>query len=97
MPVKWSAVKVSKVMNDVESQVILAEQFIDEAKTKAVEALEIENLPEYMRQRIRSLIYDLERIKKVRESIELVRKNIPEEAIEAERNAGRYGKTESML
>jgi predicted nucleic acid-binding Zn-ribbon protein len=97
MPIKWSAVKVSKAMDDVESQVILAEQFLDEAKSKAEEALKIEDLPEYMSQRIRSLTHDLERIKKAKESIESVRKNIPEGTIEAERNTGRHGKTESML
>ena len=35
MPIKWSAVKVSEAMNEVETQVSLADAFIAEAKAKA--------------------------------------------------------------
>ena len=35
MPIKWSAVKVSEAMDDVERQINLAESFLAEAKAKA--------------------------------------------------------------
>jgi len=97
MPIKWSAVKVSEAMDEVEKQVFLADQFIDEAKTKAEEAKKIDNLPEYISQRINRLIDQLERIKGVKESIESVRKDIPDGAIEAERDADKHGSTKPMM
>jgi hypothetical protein len=97
MPIRWSAVKVSEAMDEVEKQVFLADQFISEAKAKAEEVKKIDNLPEYMSQRINRLIYQLERMEGVKESIESVRKNIPEGVIEADRYAGKHGQTKSML
>jgi hypothetical protein len=46
MPIKWSAVKVSEAMDEVEKQVFLADQFIAEAKAKAEEGKKIANLPQ---------------------------------------------------
>jgi hypothetical protein len=97
LPIKWSAVKVSKAMYEVEKQVFLADQFIVEAKARAEEAKKIDNLPEYISQRINRLIYQLERTEGVKESIESVRKNVPDGAIKAECNAGKHGQTKSML
>jgi len=97
MPIKWSAVKVSEAMDEVEKQVFLADQFIAEAKVRAEEASKIENLPEYISQRINRLIYQLERIEGVKESIESVHRNIPDGAIETERDAGKHGQSKSML
>ncbi len=34
MPIKWSALKVSEVMDEVEHQVDLADSFLSEAKEK---------------------------------------------------------------
>ena len=97
MPIKWSAVKVSEAMDGVEAQVALAAQFIAEAKAKAEEAKKIKDLPQYMESRIQTLIWDIERIDKVKDSIKAVRNDIPDGAIEAELEAGKNGKTESMM
>ena len=35
MPIKWSAVRVSEAMDEVERQINLAESFLFEAKVKA--------------------------------------------------------------
>lgn len=97
MTIKWSAVKVSEAMDEVEGQVVLAGQFIDEAKSRAEQALKIENIPDYMAGSINRLIYQLERMKDVNDSISTVRKNIPDGAVEAELNAGKHGNTNPML
>lgn len=97
MPIKWSAVKVSEAMDDVEKQVKLAEAFLTEAKAKAEAARKIDNLPEYIGQRLVHVIADIERIDRVKDSIEAVRKDIPDGAIEAERKAGRHGSTVSLM
>jgi len=44
MPIRWSAVKVSEAMDEVEAQISLADQFFAEARKKANEARNIPNL-----------------------------------------------------
>ena len=97
MPIKWSAVKVSEAMDEVERQVTLAEAFFAEARAKASVSLNIDDLPGYMEDRIRRLIGDIDRIDNVKGAIESVRKAIPDEAIEAEREAGKHGSTQSLM
>lgn len=48
IPIKWSATKVSEAMDEVEAQVLLADQFIADAKVKVEAARKIPNLPQYM-------------------------------------------------
>ncbi len=97
MPIKWSAVKVNEAMDEVEKQVFLADQFISEAKVRAEEAKKIKDLPQYVEQRIGRLIDQLARMEEVKNAIESVRKDIPDGAIEVERNAGKHGQTRSMM
>ena len=97
MPIKWSAVKVSEAMDEVEQQVLLADQFITEAKAKAREAKKMPNLPQYMEQRINRMIDQLERLEYIKGAIKAVRKDIPDGAIEAEREQGKYGSTQSLI
>jgi len=97
MPIKWSAVKVNEAMDEVKKQVFFADQFIAEAKVKAEEAKKIANLPQYVEQHVNRLIYQIERMEEVKNAIKSVRKDIPDGAIEAERNAGKHGQTRSMM
>jgi len=97
MPIKWSAVKVTEAMDEVEKQVILAEVFFAEAKAKAEAARKIADLPGYMDDRIRRLISDIERIDYVKVAITSVRNAIPDGAIEAERESTKHGSTQSLL
>ena len=97
MPIKWSAVKVSEAMDEVENQVLLADQFIAEAKAKAEAAKRISNLPQYMEQRLNRLIDQLERMEYIKGAITRVREDIPAEAIEAERESLRHGSTQSLM
>ena len=77
MAIKWSAVRVSEAMDEVEHQVALAEDFIAQAKVKAEEARKIPNLPQYMDTRLISLIGQLERMERVKLAIESIRNDIP--------------------
>ena len=97
MPIKWSAVKVSEAMDEVENQVILADQFIAEAKAKAGEAKRIAHLPQYMEQRFNRLIDQLDRMENIKGAIESIRKDIPSGAIEAEQESARHGSTQSLM
>jgi len=97
MPIKWSATKVSEAMDEVENQIVLADQFIAEAKIKAAAAKNIPDLPQYMEQRLSRLIDQLDRMESIKGAIESVRKDIPDGAIEAEQGSTRHGSTQSMM
>jgi len=97
VPIKWSALKVSEAMDEVEHQVLLADQFIVEAKAKASEAKKIAKLPQYMEQRLNRLIDQLQRMESIKGAIEAIRNDIPDGAIEAERERGKYGSQQSLV
>jgi len=97
MPIKWSVVKVSEAMDEVEQQILLADQFIAEAKTKAEAAKKILNLPQYMEQRFSRLIDQLDRMDYIKSAIETVRKNIPDGAMETEQESSKHGSTQSLM
>jgi len=97
MPIKWSGVKVSEAMDEVENQVSLADAFIAEAKVKAREAKSIANLPQYMEQRLNRLIDQLGRMEYIKGAITAIREDIPDGAIEAERKALEYGSQQSLI
>ena len=97
MPIKWSAVKVSEAMDDVERQINLAESFLTEAKSKAEVARAIADLPQYIDQCLIRLTCDIERIGNVRSAIEAVRQSIPDGAIEAEQEHTRNGSQQPLI
>ena len=97
MPVKWNAVEVSEVMDDVERQINLAESFLAEAKGKAEATRAIADLPQYLDQRLIRLITDIERIDNARSAIKAVRQSIPDGAIEAEREHLKNGSQQSLI
>lgn len=97
MAIKWSAVRVSEAMDEVESQVTLADDFIAQAKVKAEKARKIPNLPQYMDTRLISLISQLERIDYVKRAIESIRNDIPQEAMDEERRLASYGSQQGLV
>jgi len=84
-------------MDKVEAQVNLAASFIAEAKAKAEKARKIDNLPEYIGQRVRRLIDQLDRLEYVKAAIESIRKDIPDGAVEAEQERTKHGSTQSLM
>ena len=97
MPIKWSPLMVSEAMDEVERQVTLAEVFFAEARAKASVALNIDELPGYMEDRIRRLIGDIDRIDNVKGTIKAVRNAIPDGAIEAERATLKNGRQQALI
>ena len=97
MAIKWSAVKVSEAMDDVEAQVSLADQFFAEARKKANEARNIPNLPQYIDHRLIGLVEEINRIDRIKDRIQSVRKDIPGGAIEADRERQKYGSQQSLV
>ena len=97
MAIKWSAVKVNEAMDDVEAQISLAEQFFAEATKKANEARHIPNLPQYIDHRLIGLLGEIERLDRIKDRIESVRRDIPDGAIEAEQERAKYGSQQSLI
>jgi len=97
MPIKWSAVKVNEAMDMVEEFVDQAAEPLEQAKLVAQEARKIKNLPEYLGQRVYRIIDQLNRMEYIKEAIEAVRKDIPDRAIEAERERAKHGATAALM
>lgn len=97
MPIKWSALKVIESMDEVEHQIVLAEQFLDQAKLLAGQSIGIASLPDYMKQRIRRVACTIDRTSEIREAIASVRNTIPDGAVEDEQEAGRHGSQQQLV
>ncbi len=97
MPIKWSAVKVSEAMDEVLQQLDLAESFLTEAEEKARKATSMPDLPDYMSQRLGRLTFTIQRREDMKAAIESVRKDIPDGAIEAERERTKHGSQQGLI
>ena len=92
MPIRWSALRVSEAMDMVEEFVNQAVEPLEQAKIVANEARNIDDLPQYLDQRLTRLIIDIERIDYIKSSIEAVRRDLPNEAIESEKKTESHGR-----
>ncbi|MFC1930688.1 hypothetical protein ACFLXJ_00540 [Chloroflexota bacterium] len=92
MPIKWSALRVSEAMDMVEELISQADEPLEQAKVVANEARNIVNLPQYLDQRLVQLIINIERIDYIKSSIEAVRRDLPDEAIESEKKSASHGR-----
>jgi len=78
-------------MDMVEEFVNQAAEPLEQAKLVVNEARNIANIPQYLDQRLVRLIIDIERIDYIRHSINAVRNDLPDGAVEAEKKAESYG------
>ena len=97
MPIKWSALRVSEAMDMAEGFVNQAAEPLEQAKIVANEARNIANLPQYLDQRLVRLIIDIGRIDYIRTSINAVRNDLPDGAVEAEKKAESHGRQPGMV
>ncbi len=89
MPIKWSALEVAEAMDEVERLLNQAEPFLADAEIRVGQAKCTPNLPKYMHQNLGRLIYTVKARAAIRRAIESVRNDIPQDAIEAERQTGK--------
>jgi len=97
MPIKWSPLRVSEAMDMVEEFVNQAVEPLEQAKVVANEARNITNLPQYLDQRLVRLIIDIERIDYIRNSINVVRNDLPDGALEAEKKTESHGRQPALI
>ena len=107
MPIKWSGLRVIEAMDMAEEHVSNAIEPLEQALLVAEEAAKIPNLPDYMKDRINRLIDELKRMtggvvygqqipSRLISSIDVIRDNIPKEALEEEKARERAG-TQQVL
>ena len=97
MPIRWSALMVSEAMYMVEEFVNQAAEPLEQAKIVANEARNTANLPQYLDQRLVRLIIDIERIDYVRNSINAVRNDLPDGAVETEKKVESHGRQSALV
>ncbi|MFC2014124.1 hypothetical protein ACFLU8_04560 [Chloroflexota bacterium] len=97
MPIKWSALRVSEAMDMVEEYISQADDPLEQAKIVANEARNIVNLPQYLDQRLVQLIINIERIDYIRNSINAVRNELPDGAVEAEKKSESHGRQPALV
>jgi len=79
-------------MKMVEEYIDQAAEPLEQAKIVVNEARNIANLPQYLDQRLVRLIIDIERIDYIRNSINAVRNELPDGAVETERKTESHGR-----
>ena len=92
MPIKWSPLMVSEAMDMVEEFVGQAIEPLEQARIVANEARNIDNLPQYLDQRLVRLIIDIERIDYIKNSINAVRNELPDGMVAAEKKTESHGR-----
>ena len=97
MPIKWSALRVSEAMDMFEEFVNQAAEPLEQAKLVANEARNIANIPQYLDQRLVRLIIDIERIDYIRNSINVVRNDLPDGPLEAEKKIESHGQQPALV
>ncbi len=97
MPIKWSPLRVSEAMDMVEEFINQAAEPLEQAKIVASEARNIANLPQYIDQCLVRLSIDIERIDYIRNSINTVRNNLPDGAVETEKKSESYGRQPALV
>ena len=84
-------------MDMVEEYIDQAAEPLDQAKIVANEARNIVNLPQYLDQRLVRLIIDIERIDYIKNSINAVRNELPDGAVEAEKKSESHGRQPALV
>jgi len=97
VPIRWSAAEVRQAMDEAAFQVSLAEPFLAEAVARIEAARRIANLPQYIDERLVTLLTKMRRLASVKHAIEAVREAIPGRAIEAQHARIRHGSQQQLM
>jgi hypothetical protein len=84
-------------MDMVEEYISQADEPLEQAKIVANEARNIVNLPQYLDQRLVQLIINIERIDYIRNSINAVRNELPDGAVEVEKKSESHGRQPALV
>ena len=98
MPIKWSAVKVSQNMDEVEELMNSIKLTLWRIREKAEELKQVPNLPGYIDQPTATMTFKVDNFNTYMKGyIERIRNLIPKEVLEEERKALEYGRQQSLI
>jgi len=97
MPIRWSAVKVSEAMDEVERLIEKAEIPLKLAKQEVRCTLKLPNLPQYIDQRLNRLIDRIEKIDTVKSVLQSVRDDLPQADLKQQQKQSEYGSQQSLV
>ena len=97
MPIRWSAVKVSAAADMIEGFVNQAAEPLEQALIVAREARKIDNLPQYIDQRLYRLIDRIEKIDTVKSVLQSVRFSLPKADLKQQQKQSEYGSQQSLV
>jgi len=98
VPIRWSAVKVSETVDEVEELMKSMGATLWQIREKAQELRRIPNLPGYIDQPTVTMTSKVDNFNSYMKGyIERIRNLIPKEALEGERKALEYGSQQSLI
>jgi len=98
VPIRWSTVKVSEEVNEIEELMNSIRPTLWRMREKAEELRQIPNLPGYIDQPTVTMTSKVDNFNSYMKGyIERIRNLIPKEALEEERKALEYGSQQSLI
>ncbi len=98
MPIRWSTIKVSEEVDEIEELMNSIRPTLWRMREKAEELRRIPNLPGYIDQPTVTMTSKVENFNTYMKSfVERIRNLIPKEALEEERRAMEYGSQQSII
>jgi len=98
MPIKWSAVRVSEAVDEIEELTKSMGATLWQIREKAQELRQIPSLPGYIDQPTATMTFKADNFNGyLKGYIERIRNLIPKDALEAERKALEYGSQQSLI
>jgi hypothetical protein len=106
VPIRWSALKVSKAADMIAEVIEQAAEPLEQIRTIASETRKLPNLPQYMDWEFSRIIGEVDRviggsqwetIGRLRAGVEGIRKNLPDGAVKAELDGAKHGTTQSLI
>jgi hypothetical protein len=98
MPIRWSAVKVSEEVDEIEELMNSLRPTLWRMREKAEELRRIPNLPGYIDQPTATMTNKIDNFNGyIKGYIERIRNLIPKETLGEERKALEYGKQQSLI
>jgi hypothetical protein len=98
MPIKWSAVRVSETVDEIEELTKSMGATLWQMREKAQELRLIPNLPGYIDQPTATMTFKVDNFNGyLKGYIERIRNLIPKDALEDERKALEYGRTHLLI
>jgi hypothetical protein len=98
MPIRWSALRVSEDVDDIEELFNSITPTLWRMREKAEELRRIQNLPGYIDQPTATMTFKVDNFNSYMKGyIQRIRDHIPKDALEEERKALEYGSQQSIL